>query len=583
MKRYHRLLSTLLTLCSLIIISHNACAHSSSSLAVIKPAMACGQLVGQKLPGIDTTMSITGAKVVTQDNKTFCQVTASLSPDIGVEVALPQQQWTQRILQVGCGGLCGSINLSLSNANGCLPATQGQFVVAATNMGHSGSMMDASWALDPQKRQDFAYRANHLTAQFTKALTRAYYGQPQKYAYFMGCSDGGREALMEAQRYPDDFNGITAGAPAAYFTVQNSFYHGWNVVANQRADGSAILLKNRLALLHQTVLEHCPTESGVKDGVLANPFACHISRHWLKTCAANTRDKSDCFTEEEVGVIEKLYQGAKDTSGHQFAVGGLIIGSELRWPLPDTAQGTSPSAMMALPALQYVLTVDGKKNDITLAQFGFDQANFQQLAKLAPLYNATDTNLKPYADAGGKLILWHGLADDSINPTGTLAYYRGVEQQLGAQRAAKMVKLFLLPGVGHCGGGEGNDQIDLLTPLMAWVEHQQAPQQLLTGKAKATATPQSLPPAEKPKNTEEAASVQMHGMQRPSSPVAPAAEAMRATRPVYAYPYIAVYNGKGDPLQAKNYHAVLGNYPSVLMGEPIRQLIAPNNSSQATP
>ena len=578
-----RLLSTLFAFFSLVVISHNGYAHSVSSLPIIKPVMACGQLTSQTLPGVEAKVSLTSAKVITSGNKTFCQVKAMLSPEIGVEVALPQQQWTQRILQVGCGGLCGSINLSLSNANGCLPATQGQFVVAATNMGHSGSMMDASWALNPQKRIDFAYRANHLTAQFTKALTRAYYGQPQKYAYFMGCSDGGREALMEAQRYPDDFNGISAGAPAAYFTMQNSFYHGWNVVANQRADGSAILLKNRLALLHQTVLAHCPTASGVNDGVLANPFACHFSKNWLNTCSASATDKSACFTKEEIGVIEKLYQGAKDASGHQFAVGGLIIGSELRWPLPSTAQGTFPSAMMALPALQYVLTADGKKNDITLTQFGFDQRNFQQLAKLAPLYNATDTNLKPYADAGGKLILWHGLADDSINPTGTLAYYRGVEQQLGAQQAAKMVKLFLLPGVGHCGGGEGNDKIDLLTPLMAWVEHQQAPQQLLTGKAKATAVPQALPPAKKPKNAEDAASVQMHGMQRPSSPVAPAAEAMRVTRPVYAYPYIAVYNGKGDPLQAINYHAVQGNYPSVLLGEPIRQLIAPNNTPRVTP
>ena len=582
MKRFQQLLSTLFAFCSLIAISHNAHAQGISTLPIIKPVMACDQLVGQTFSNVGANVSLTGAKVITSGNKTFCQVKAVISPDIGVEVALPQQQWTQRILQVGCGGLCGSINLSLSNANGCIPATQGEFVVAATNMGHSGSMMDASWALDPQKRVDFAYRANHLTAKFTKALTRAYYGQPQKYAYFMGCSDGGREALMEAQRFPDDFNGISAGAPATYFTVQNSFYHGWNVVANQRADGSAILLKDRLPLLHQTVLAHCPTLSGVKDGVLANPFACHFSKSWLKTCAANTSDKSACFTEEEVNAIDKLYQGAKDASGHQFAVGGLIMGSELRWPVPETAQGSSLSAMMALPALQYVLTNDGKKSDITLASFGFDQAAFQRLTKLASLYNATDTNLKPYVESGGKLILWHGLADDSINPTGTVAYYRGVEQQLGARRAAQAIKLFLLPGVGHCGGGEGNDQIDLLTPLMAWVEHQQIPQQLLTGKAKASQASQAAPPPQ-PKNAESAASVQMHGMQRPSSPVASAAEETRATRPVYAYPYIAVYNGKGDPLQAKNYHAVRGSYPQTLMGQPVSQLVAPNNAPQGTP
>ncbi len=154
-------------------------------------------------------------------------------------------------MQVGCGGLCGSINLSLSNASGCLPAMNGEFVVAATDMGHHGSMMDASWAEDPQKRIDFARRANHLTAVLAKAVMQTLYRQPPKYAYFMGCSDGGREALMEAQRFPQDFDGISAGAPAAFFQFQNSFFHGWNVAANQRPDGTAILLKNRLPLIHQ--------------------------------------------------------------------------------------------------------------------------------------------------------------------------------------------------------------------------------------------------------------------------------------------------------------------------------------------
>lgn len=167
-------------------------------------------------------------------------------PQIGVQIALPTQRWSQRFLQVGCGGLCGSINLSLSNASGCLPAMNGEFVVAATDMGHHGSMMDASWAEDPQKRIDFAWRANHLTAVLAKAVMQTLYRQPPKYAYFMGCSDGGREALMEAQRFPQDFDGISAGAPAAFFQFQNSFFHGWNVAANQRPDGTAILLKRSL-------------------------------------------------------------------------------------------------------------------------------------------------------------------------------------------------------------------------------------------------------------------------------------------------------------------------------------------------
>ena len=578
MKRYKRLVSTFFTLCTLMAISHCSLAQTTSQLPTITPVISCAQLATQTLSGVDAKVSITGTKEITSNNKTFCQVNATLSPEIGVEVALPQKTWTQRILQVGCGGLCGSINMSLSNANGCAPATRGEFVVSANNLGHSGSMMDASWALDPQKRVDFAYRANHLTAQFTKALTKAYYGQPQKYAYFMGCSDGGRESLVEAQRYPNDFNGITAGAPAAYFSVQNSFYHGWNVVANRRADGTYILLKDRLALLHKAVVEHCPTGSGVKDGIITNPFSCHFSPSWVKTCAANTKDKSGCFTEEEIGAIERLYKGPTDAAGHQFDVGGLIIGSELRWPVPEISTGTSASESMAVPALQYLLTADGKKSDVNLTSFKFDQTAFQQLLNVAPLYNATNTNLKPFNDAGGKLILWHGLADDSINPTGTVAYYRAVQKQLGESTTAEFVRLFLLPGVAHCGGGEGNDQVDLLTPLIAWTENHQAPNQVLTSKAKGDANAQSFPgKGSQGKRPKMSASEQMHGMQRPSSPVANAASPSVSTRPVYAYPYIAVYNGHGDPNQAKNYHAEPADYPKNLIGEPVSQLLAPNN------
>lgn len=154
------------------------------------------------------------------------------------------------------------------------------------------------------KRIDFARRANHLTAVLAKAVMQTLYRQPPKYAYFMGCSDGGREALMEAQRFPQDFDGISAGAPAAFFQFQNSFFHGWNVAANQRPDGTAILLKNRLPLIHRAVLAHCPTLSGVQDGVLQNPYACQFSESWLPCCPADARDRSTCLTQEEIEVVK---------------------------------------------------------------------------------------------------------------------------------------------------------------------------------------------------------------------------------------------------------------------------------------
>jgi len=551
-------------------------ARAALPLDEVQPVRSCAALAALSVgEGVDAEVRITGAEELKTAQGAFCKVSATLSPDIGVEVALPQAKWTQRLLQVGCGGLCGNINLSLSNASGCVPAMNGEFVVAATNMGHAGSMMDASWAEDPQKRIDFAYRANHVTAQFAKALTAAYYGQRPKYAYFMGCSDGGREALVEAQRYPHDFNGISAGAPAAWFSVQNSFFHGWNVVANLRADGTPILLQNRLALIHQAALAHCPTLSGINDGILQNPYTCTFSRSWIAQCAPGQQQET-CLTAEELDVVEKLYRGARDSAGESLAPGGLPIGSELRWPVPATATGHSMSEMMALPALQYVLMPGGKQPLTRVADFAFNRQNFAKIAALAPLYDATNTNLSPFQAAGGKLIVWHGLADDSISPAGTIAWFRGVQQRMGDAQVDRFMRLFLLPGVAHCGNGEGPDQVDLLTALMNWTEQERAPARLIVGKsAQADAMP-GMPPAGGPA-PEKDASAQFHGVQKPSLPVAAAAQKTRYTRPVFPYPYIARYSGKGDKNDAASYTAVKGDYRAVQLAQPVSELLAPDN------
>lgn len=551
-------------------------AQAAESLAVIKPVTACEQLSAMSFNDkVGAQVTITSASTLQTAKGAFCKVTATIAPEIGVEVALPTQKWTQRFLQVGCGGLCGNINLSLSNASGCVPAMNGEFVVAATNMGHGGSMMDASWAEDAQKRIDFAWRANHLTAKLTKALIAALYGQPPKYAYFMGCSDGGREALMEAQRYPDDFDGISAGAPAGFFQFQNSFYHGWNVAANLRQDGSAILLKDRLPILHRAVLQHCPTLSGVDDGILQNPYACTFSASWVKQCAENQQDKSDCLTKEEINVAENLYRGAHDSAGNQFVPAGLPLGSELRWPVPESASGHSISETMVLPALQSVLLPGGKRNIASMKDFPLNRDNFTAVAELAPLYNAANTDLRSYQQRGGKLIIWHGLADDSISPAFSIAYYRGVEKTLGKDAVNQFLRLFLLPGVGHCGNGEGYDQIDLLTPLMAWTEQAQAPEMIITGK-RATSGQPDAPPV--PPASGASAEQQFHGVQKPSQPFAASASEVTATRPVFPYPWIARYSGKGSMNEAKNYQAVKSaEFDRLVIGKPASDFIGPDN------
>ncbi|WP_225199156.1 tannase/feruloyl esterase family alpha/beta hydrolase [Gluconobacter oxydans] len=548
---------------------------------MVRPILSC-----EALDNVDLTHAL-GAEVHGQKaallqtpKGKFCKVTGQIAPTISFEVDLPMEHWTQRFLLGGCGGLCGMTQVGVSNAGACVPALNGEFVMAGDDMGHTGSMMglaQGEFGKDPQKRIDFAYRANHVTALAAKALTAAFYGQAPKYSYFVGCSDGGREALMEAQRYPEDFDGISAGAPAALFTVQNSFYHAWNVRGNQRADGTNILLQNRVGVLHDAVIRHCDTLSGVKDGILEEPRACHFDPVWVQ-CAAGQSDTSHCLTAEETQAALRLYKGATDAAGRPYIIGGPLPGSELQWALPATARGESMSQGIAASAIAYVipLQVDEKAADLT--RFHFDDASFATMTKLAPLYNAENTNLRTFHKHGGRLILWHGLADQSISPLNTIAYYQGVQREMGVEQTDSFLKFYLLPGVGHCGNGEGFPQVDFLSPLMAWTESGIAPNAIRTEKTAHGDGPMGPPPEGHGKPP---AGGQIHMAPMPSQPYARPDAAAIASRPVYPYPYIAQYVGVGDVNDAGNYRPVkLPVSLPVTFASDASSLIGPDNQKQ---
>jgi feruloyl esterase len=541
------------------LLPQSVLAADYQALAALPALTSCSALSQQSLAGVaDAPVSIGSTSVVNTPKGEFCKVVGNIAPSIGFEVDLPLKGWTQRYLQGGCGGLCGMTTVGISNAGRCGPALNGELVVAGTDMGHKGSMMgpdQASFGADPQKRIDFAYRANHQTALVAKALIRAFYGQPARFAYFVGCSDGGREALMEAQRYPDDFDGVSAGAPATLFQLQNSLYHGWNVVANQGADGSNILLQNRLSILHRAVLAHCAEDSGVKDGLLQDPLSCKVDPAWAQ-CPTAAHDSSQCLSAEEVAVARKLYDGPLDAAGRRLTIGGVLPGSELQWMVANSAHGKSMSKDIAALAISYLILPQVDQGMGNLQQLRFDDASFQRMAQLAPLYNATNTNLQPFRQHGGKLILWHGLADTSVTPAVSLAYYQGVQQQMGVAATDSFMRLFLLPGVSHCGGGAGYDQIDVLGPLMAWTELQRAPAVLITGKL-AHAAPDFMagpPPADLPVAGKSAvAAPTLHPAPMASSPLAHPWGEIMATRPVYPWPMIARYRGRGDVNDAASY------------------------------
>lgn len=567
--------------CLLPMRSSAAQGTNLAALPVVKPVMSC-----EALGNVDVAHAI-GAEV--HDQKAtllqtpkgkFCKVTGQIAPAISFEVDLPMEHWTQRFLLGGCGGLCGMTHVGVSNAGACSPALNGEFVMAGDNMGHIGSMMglaQGEFGKSPQQRIDFAYRANHVTTLAAKALTAAFYGQAPKYSYFVGCSDGGREALMEAQRYPKDFDGISAGAPAALFTVQNSFYHAWNVRGNQRADGTNILLQSRVGVLHDAVIRHCDTLSGVKDGLLEDPRTCHFDPAWVQ-CPAGQRDTSHCLTAEETQAALRLYKGATDAAGRPYIIGGPLPGSELQWALPSTARGESMSKGIAASAIAYVipLQVDEKAADLT--RFHFDDASFARMTELAPLYNAENTNLRPFHKHGGHLILWHGLADQSISPLNTIAYYQGVQQEMGAKQTDSFLKFYLLPGVGHCGNGEGFPQVDFLSPLMAWTEAGIAPNAILAEKTTLGDGPMGPPLSGHGKPP---AGGQIHMASVPSQPYARPNAVAIASRPVYPYPYIAQYGGAGDVNNAENYRPVMSPVSLPMMfASHAASLIGPNNQKQ---
>ena len=512
---------------------------TGAMLGQVRAAKQCADLVSTDLVDIGGAGSrISSAKEGDRAGSKVCEVEGMLAPSIGFKVVLPVENWTQRYLQVGCGGLCGNINLDIGAADGCVPVSAGNFVVSASDMGHQGMAPD--FGRDPQKRVDFAYRGVHLTALASKKLISTYYGQVQAYSYFTGCSDGGREALMEAQRYPNDFDGIVAGAPAMLFQFQNSLHHGWLAASNTGTDGKPIVTASRLPILHKAVLAACDGLDGQVDGLLSDPRLCRFDPKTLQ-CPAGSADASACLTPKEVAVVTKFYEGPRDpVTGEHLTVGQAQYGSELAWAgvfVPESADKPIFSTIIAMGALQNLIFEQDPPKDYSLADLKFEKATVELLKARHPLFDATNPNLSPFQAAGGKLILWHGWSDEHISPLTTIAYHEALLAHMGKEAVGEFERLYLLPGVYHCGKGEGPSAVDLLTPMMDWVEHGKAPDVVITRTPTNAGNDFGQPPSE---------------AKNGKAPIAKTAAVTRA-RPVYPYPAVAKYKGAGDETSADSY------------------------------
>ncbi len=508
-----------------------------ADLAAVQPAADCGalKLMGHTLSVVaGIPMQVLSSTVVDESPASYCEVKGYVSPQVRFEVRLPTTRWTQRFLQLGCGALCGNVTIRSSNfqTQQNTLVQRGELALAATDTGHcTSNNHEGTWAAeDPQLRIDFAYRGVHVTAVAAKALMQVYYGRKPKYSYFMGCSEGGREAAMESQRYPEDFNGITSGCPAINFLTQNTFYHAWNVRSNTDANGRLILTADKVPILHAAALAACDAQDGLKDGLISEPDSCRFDP--AVTQCREGQDPATCLTPAQVRAAQLIYQGARDEKGQPLVMRGPLPGSELQWQEYVTIRPGNPlslSGLLATFVSKYLAFPENRPLEYTLADFRFDEATFRQMAAMHTLYDALDPDLSGLAAAGGKLILWHSWGDGSISPVNTIAYYNAVQKQMGEDRTRQFALLYLFPGGYHCNFGAAAPIVcDLLSAVMGWVEKGVAPNRLLSFYFAPGTVPRG--------------------------PLDDSSKAIR-TRPVYPYPQVARYSGSGSIDDAANFEA----------------------------
>jgi feruloyl esterase len=438
-------------------------------LAPALPALAasCESLASLSLP--NTTIAPPQVIAAARGIPEYCRVAATLQPtsdsDIKIEVWLPVSGWNGKYLAVGNGGWSGAINPT-SMAQALLRG----YATSSTDTGHSGG--SASFALGhPEKLIDYAYRSEHLMTVRAKEIIAAFYGRGPRLSYWNGCSAGGKQGLKEAQRYPDDFDGIVAGAPASNWTGRAA-QSIW-VAQAVHYDQASYIPPAKYATIHNAVLAACDALDGVADGVLEDPRRCKFDPRVLECKGA---DAPTCLTAPQAGAARKIYSPSINPRTKQALYPGLEPGSELEW---DTWGGPQPLTI-GLDYFRYVLFEDPNWNFRTL-DFDRDVARAEKLDH--DRINATDPNLQPFFAHGGKLIQYHGWSDPQISPGNSVDYYKSVLDRLGgAGKVQRSYRLFMVPGMGHCGGGEGTDRFDMLTALEQWVEQKQAPERIVASR-----------------------------------------------------------------------------------------------------
>jgi len=442
-----------------------------------KPVQACKDL--RKLTSLE--LSVIGATVIpaSAGAPEHCRVSLMAQPELNIEVNLPSA-WNGRLYMFGNGGWAGEAFDNAGRAASRAKGLRAGFVTAATDTGHSAVLeRGASFALNRQKLLDFGFRSLHVTADTAKMLARTYYGAGPEKSYYEGCSQGGRQGLTLAQRFPDDFDGIIAGAPALYQTGTHLARAYWMQGLNENPFPAA-----KLGLLAK-VYDKCDTVDGLKDGLIDDPRRCDFKpARDLPHCAAAS-DQSDCFTANQIAALERIY-GDVMSNGKRFfpgwPVGAEVAGAngQSGW-LGQAVNGANGSGAWTSYGFNFerylVPWVKSAAEEPDAArvfkQFDIDK-DPPRLEELRQILDATDPDLSAFRKHGGKLLMYYGWADPQLNPRMGVEYYEQVVEKMGSS-TDQFARLFMVPGMFHCGGGVGTSQFDMTTPLVKWVEAGTAP------------------------------------------------------------------------------------------------------------
>ena len=392
----------------------------------------------------------------------YCRVAATLTPssdsDIKVEVWLPATGWNGKYQAVGNGGWAGTISYTAMAT-----ALARGYATSSTDTGHIGGR--GIFSMDhPEKLIDYAYRSEHEMVLKSKSLIQDFYGSPARLSYWVGCSTGGKQGLTEAQRYPGDFDGIIAGAPANYMI----HLHAWSIWVNQAVNKTpeSFLTTDQYTTLKTAVLAACDDKDGVKDGLLQDPTKCKFDPATVQCKPGVT---TGCLTAPQVAAAKQIYSPATNPRTKAVIFPPLEPGSEMGW---NGLAGRTP-VNIASDTFQYALFKDPNWDPMKL-NFDKDIARADDLDN--GLNNAINPDLAPYFKHNGKLLMYHGWNDQLIAPENSINYYNSVAKKLGGvSKIDNNMRLFMVPGMTHCQGGDGPNTFDAISALEQWVEQNKAP------------------------------------------------------------------------------------------------------------